>query len=304
MADTVSSRRVVAIAGHDPSGGAGLMADERAAARTGVELIPVATCRTRQTMDRAFGWEEDHGFEERLARVERLIDKQGADGWAIKIGMIGTRRNLLILKDFLNRLPAIPVVMDPVLATSSGLGLWEGDPAELLETAPHVSLVTPNLPELAQLTGYRECSTTEESTESAARLLDAGFSAVLVKGGHASGQPVDMLFIPSENPENGSTMETGPEPERSGALLSTVQKYVIPTDVHGSSSFLSRSIETVVFPGQRIPGSYRGTGCWLSTAIAAYLARGFDLVNAVASARHSLIDALNQAHRDGIRYVP
>jgi hydroxymethylpyrimidine/phosphomethylpyrimidine kinase len=146
--------------------------------------------------------------------------------------------------------PAIPVVVDPVLAASTGDPLGGADvlPAlrELLRAA---TLVTPNLDEAAALADLRAGAVHDETTMAAAgaAIVGAGAGAALVKGGHLDGDAIDVLVASSE---------------------------------------------THVFRSARIAGTMRGTGDLLAAAIAADLARGFPLDDAVSRARARVAGAI------------
>ena len=185
--------RVLVVAGLDPSGGAGLVADLEALAAVGASGWAVATALTAQGPGGGRGFRPTTaGFLR--AQLEALLCG-GERARAVKTGMMG---NASLVRELAGRLAEVPlvrlpVVVDPVLAASSGLPLLrlEGrSPGEayapLLERA---RVVTPNLPELEALTG-RDVST-EAGAVRAARELPS--RAVLVKGGHREGAPVDLL---------------------------------------------------------------------------------------------------------------
>ena len=110
---------------------------------------------------------------------------------AIKIGMLATAATICAFAQVLADHPGIPVVLDPVLVSTSGRALLDPDATEALPGLfSACTLVTPNLPELSVLAAM------PGGTSNQARyLLAAGAKAVLVKGGHADGrQAIDILF--------------------------------------------------------------------------------------------------------------
>jgi hydroxymethylpyrimidine/phosphomethylpyrimidine kinase len=112
---------------------------------------------------------------------------------AIKIGMLA---NAAIVRAVAAALPAgVPVVLDPVLAASSGGELLDAEGrAELPRLLPRVTLLTPNIPEAARLLGLAEACDEEAQLAQARALLALGSAAVLLKGGHAPGaEAVDLL---------------------------------------------------------------------------------------------------------------
>jgi hydroxymethylpyrimidine/phosphomethylpyrimidine kinase len=185
--------RVLIVAGLDPSGGAGLVADLEAVRAAGALGWAVAAALTAQGPGGARGF-EPASARMLIAQIDALV--LGAERpRAVKTGMLGTAALARALAARLAAPPLsrVPAVVDPVLAATSGApllelgGLAAGDAlAPLLARA---RLATPNLPELGALTG-RDVST-EAGAIRAARALPA--RAVLVKGGHRDGPPLDLL---------------------------------------------------------------------------------------------------------------
>lgn len=185
---------VLLVAGLDPTGGAGLAADLEALAAVGARGWPVAAALTAQGPRGVRGW-SPVPVEMLLAQVDALLDGAPRRPGAIKTGMLGTAALASALAGRLSArdLARVPLVVDPVLLSSSGallLDTAEVSPREalapLLERA---RLVTPNLEELRALTGLPVGD--DEAAVVAARRL--GVRAVLVKGGHRDGAPVDLL---------------------------------------------------------------------------------------------------------------
>ncbi len=232
---------VLVVAGLDPTAGAGLAADLEALAAVGARGWPVAAALTAQGPRGVRGW-SPVPLEMLLAQLDALLDGASRPPGAIKTGMLGTAQLAQALAARLGArdLARVPVVVDPVLLSSSGallLDLADASPREalgpLLERA---RVVTPNLEELKALTGF-ETGGDEAAIEAARRL---GARAVLVKGGHRDGAPVDLLVV-------------------------------------------GRRVTR--FSGRRRPGTARGTGCRLASALAGLLARGASLDEAVRGAK-------------------
>jgi hydroxymethylpyrimidine/phosphomethylpyrimidine kinase len=112
---------------------------------------------------------------------------------AVKVGMVGTTALVPPLVAALRRSTQVPLVLDPVLAASSGDPLLEGPLEDLAPLLRLATVVTPNRSELTALTG-RDLGGMADVQAAARDLRDAGARAVLVKGGHAEGPPVDMLY--------------------------------------------------------------------------------------------------------------
>jgi hydroxymethylpyrimidine/phosphomethylpyrimidine kinase len=185
--------RVLVVAGLDPSGGAGLVADLEALAAAGARGWAVAAAVTAQGPRGARGFEPvSEGML--LAQLDALLDGLERPR-VVKTGMLGSAALVRVLADRLRMPPLrrVPVVVDPVLVASSGASLLDTGglpPGEaLLPLLARAWLATPNLPELTALTG--DDVSTDEGVTRAARRLPA--RAVLVKGGHRAGAPVDLL---------------------------------------------------------------------------------------------------------------
>jgi hydroxymethylpyrimidine/phosphomethylpyrimidine kinase len=185
--------RVLLVAGLDPSGGAGLLADLEALAAAGARGWAVATALTAQGPAGARGFEAaTEGIL--LAQIDALLEGRERPR-AVKTGMLGTAALARALARRLGEAPLrrLPLVVDPVLLASSGAALLDlsGKAAAdaLFPLFALARLATPNLPELEALTGADV--STDEAAIRAARRLPA--RAVLVKGGHRAGAPVDLL---------------------------------------------------------------------------------------------------------------
>lgn len=188
---------MLVVAGHDPSGGAGVDADRAAAAHFGVEAECVVTAWTEQDGTRVRALEpravEDWLEEARYALAAPL--------GALKSGLLPSGAAVRALATLIEELTEpVPVVVDPVLAASGGeIFLDEtGIDTLLAELLPRGVILTPNLPEAARLTRLElaHLQTSSEARESAARtLLERGCRAVVLKGGHASDSPVRDLVL-------------------------------------------------------------------------------------------------------------
>jgi hydroxymethylpyrimidine/phosphomethylpyrimidine kinase len=188
----VTGPRVLVCAGLDPSGGAGLVADLEALAAAGARGWAVATALTAQGPRGARAWAPSTP-EMLLAQVDALLDGARQLPRAVKTGMLGSGANAAALAGRLCARPLgkVPLVVDPVLSASSGLSLLDAADARaaLQALLARAALATPNWPELEALVGHAVAS--EEGAVRAARELPS--RAVLVKGGHREGEPVDLL---------------------------------------------------------------------------------------------------------------
>ncbi len=217
------------IAGFDPGGGAGLQADLRLFAAAGLAGWSVATAITIQNTSgvRSVALIDPAVVAEQLDAVF----SDARDLRAVKIGMLGGAEQVRAVADALRRWTPKNVILDPVLTSTAGVPLLDENGIVALreELIPLCDLVTPNLDE-------------------AARIGTSG-RAVLVKGGHAVGDPMDVLY------RNGNRVRD--------------------------------------FRAPRVATSHsHGTGCALSSAIAAEMALGAPLEEAIARAKGLVTRAL------------
>ncbi len=209
------------------------------------------TSLTFQNAAGVFGATHETGRSLRAQIVPVLQEQEIA---AVKIGMLPTAELISEVATLVreNRLPA-PVV-DPVLRSSSGYELMESDAVEVFvrELLPLARLVTPNIPEAESLTDVEICDE-QDMRRAAAKLREMAARAVLIKGGHA-------------------------KPKAEGRRQNASGREAI--------DLLDDEGELAILRGEWIDApSVRGTGCMLSSAIAASLAKGADLLTAVNAAK-------------------
>jgi hydroxymethylpyrimidine/phosphomethylpyrimidine kinase len=193
---------VLVIAGSDSSGGAGLTRDVRSLEAMGADALCALTAVTAQTDARVLAVHPVPAAQVR-AQIEAAFAARRIG--AVKIGMLVDRATLEAVADALGNAPAVPVVLDPVLRASSGAALLEDERYERLRARlfPLTTLLTPNLPEAAELAGAvpEPDPAPARIIGWARRLLEQGVRAVLVKGGHGSGpQAADVLVQPDCEP--------------------------------------------------------------------------------------------------------
>jgi len=182
---------VVLISGLDPTGGAGLFADIRACASAGVRIAPLISVVTAQGKA---GLSSFHPIPFKTILEQLTIIFNEHKPAAIKVGAVGSIEIVKGLAAFLKDSDSIPVVLDPVWKVSAGGRLAGDDIREALlsELLPETRVVTPNIDELFWLTNM---SHRRDSIHAAAAgLIKTGVGAVLVKGGHLTGHPVDVLY--------------------------------------------------------------------------------------------------------------
>jgi hydroxymethylpyrimidine kinase/phosphomethylpyrimidine kinase len=234
------------VAGLDPSGGAGLLADARVAERHGMRPVGVVTALTVQTTSDVRAVESVAAELVGAQLTALLSDAVVAAG---AIGMLGDESVAEAVAEAL-RLTAAPIVWDPVLrASAGGAALYRGDPRRALALLrDHVALITPNLAEAEALAGFEVRD--RAAMRRAARAIAAGGAACLVKGGHLAG--------------GGIVGEAAP----------------------GVIDVLAAGDDLIELEGARVPGGedVHGTGGALATAIACHLAAGADLASAARAA--------------------
>ena len=244
--------RVLAIAGSDSGGGAGIQADLKTMLALGVHGMTVVSAVTAQNSVGVQGyWELPP--EAVRAQLRSVLGDIGAD--AVKTGMLASADIVEAVCDELARTSA-PIVVDPVAVSKHGDSLLSAGTLEAVRERllPLAAVVTPNLLEAELLTGMQIRD--EDAMARAARLISAmGPRWVLVKGGHLPGDPVDLL-VSSES-----------------------------ASAHGAGGVRYRGQRIV-------SRHTHGTGCTLASAIASWLALGEDMPGAVKLAREYVTGAI------------
>ncbi len=192
--------RVLLIAASDSSGGAGLTRDVATLSELGCEsrcALTAVTVQTDQELQSVYHLPGD------LICSQIRSALAAADIRAIKIGMLGRSASVQAVIASLPPREQIPIVLDPVLVSSSGGMLLDQDGQQFLRAAllPRVSLLTPNIPEASALLHEPIGADVRALTEQALRLLRLGPEAVLLKGGHGEGEQVlDILVTHHRTP--------------------------------------------------------------------------------------------------------
>jgi len=188
--------RVLAIAGSDSGGGAGIQADIKTITALGGYA---ATAITAVTVQNTRGVSAVHPVPADIvaAQIGAVLDDIGAD--AIKIGMLGEAAVIdAVAVEIESRAEGIPLVLDPVMIAKGGASLLADDALDALRRLlPLATVVTPNAPELAALTGMA-VTDADSALRAAARLRDTGVGAVLAKGGHLPGESVVDLLVSAD----------------------------------------------------------------------------------------------------------
>ena len=188
----MSVPRILIIAGSDSGGGAGIQADIKTVTMLGgfaMTAITAITAQNTLTVEAVMPVPP----EMVLKQIDAVLSDLGVD--AVKIGMLGSAETAYAVADRLAQLSDVPIVFDPVMVSSSGAALADSAMVPAFERLIALStVVTPNVPELAALTGL--AIATDAEMEMAARWLSRRTQgAVLAKGGHLHGDTVVDLLV-------------------------------------------------------------------------------------------------------------
>ena len=186
--------RVLAIAGFDPCGCSGLLADARTIDSLGAYSLGVVTALTAQNT-RSVEQIVPASPDTVAAQLDAVLSDVGVD--AIKVGMLANTDVAESVVAVLERYAPVPLVVDPVLESSTGARLFDSrEPGHALRRLlSRTTVITPNLVELNELTGLPTGSYAQRVAAARAVVEELGVSAVLVKAGHGTEQPlVDVLY--------------------------------------------------------------------------------------------------------------
>ncbi len=238
----------LSIAGSDPSGGAGLQADLKTFYRFGVYGEAVVTLITVQNT-RGIRRVEilDAGL------VSEQIEAVIADipPHAAKIGALG---NQAVVEAVAKAAAAFrfPLIVDPVMIGKDGSALLDAAArlAFVDKLLPRAFLLTPNLPEAAELAGF-PVDDRDSMARAAERLIALGAANVLVKGGHLSGDPVDLLVT------------------RDGSVTEYPAARIATRHTHGTGCTYSAAIAAELAKGVELAGAIRKAKAFITAAIRA-----------------------------------
>jgi len=191
---SVTAAIALSIAGSDPSGGAGLQADLKTFHAHHVFGMGVVSLLTVQN---TLGVQRVAPVPPELVAEQLRALFADAPPQAIKTGALGTAAQIDAVAEVLSEDPArieIPLVIDPVCVSKTGAVLLDADGRRQLlsRLVPRAALITPNLDEAALLLG-RAALRAEQIADAGRAFVDLGARAVLIKGGHREGEPIDVL---------------------------------------------------------------------------------------------------------------
>lgn len=259
----------LSIAGLDPSGGAGVLADVRTFAAFGCFPAAAITSVTFQNTEGVFGSVSQSPENVRRQILPVFDDYEVA---AVKTGMLPDAGVINAVADIVIDRQVGKLVVDPVVRSTSGFDLIDDAALDsLIENLfPLAALVTPNLPEAERIAGF-SIKSVEDISRAAGKMRDLGARNVLIKGGHIPGEETGEFRIETRKAIDFLFL---------GEDLLTLEAEYIETD------------------------ATHGTGCVLSSAIAARLATGSDIENAVRSAKSFVNKAIRSAPLVGKGHSP
>ena len=255
MNQSKSYPKVLSIAGSDSSGGAGIQADLKTFSALGVygaTAITAITAQNTQGVNSQFALEPQMVYDQ-IAAVMDDIEPS-----VVKIGMLSNAAIVEAVAKALHDYKPSFIIFDPVIVSSTGYRLLSIEAQETIKEKliPIADLLTPNIPEMKALTDS-PLSSLEEKKEAAQQLFKLGAKAILLKGGHEEGDvKTDVLFVSQQTTDNGQQ-----------TLSMFTSETVVTKNTHG-------------------------TGCTLSSAIAAFIARGLSLEDAISEAKNYVTEAI------------
>jgi hydroxymethylpyrimidine kinase/phosphomethylpyrimidine kinase len=294
------------IAGIDPSGGAGVIADVRTFAAFGCFATAAITSLTFQNTTGVFG--ALHQTPETVwAQIMPIIEDFKVN--CAKTGMLPTREVIAEVARLFRETPLPAPVVDPVMRATSGDDLINDDAVSCLvaDLFPLALVVTPNIPEAERLTGLT--ITDESGMRQAARIIrQMGARAVLVKGGHLArrqeaGGRRQEADSRRQDGADGRRQEADSRRQTAGG-----RRQETATDDSRAASAVSEQAIDILDNGGRVTvfrdeliagGEVHGSGCTLSAAIAACLGKGQGLEEAIQAAKSFVTEAIRRSPKIG-----
>ena len=311
--------RVLTIAGSDSGGGAGVQADIKTISALGCYA---ASAITAVTVQNTMGVSDVHPIPADIVegQIRAVLDDIGAD--AVKIGMLQSREITRRIAAVLGEYPIRNIVLDPVMVSTSGHRLIEPEAVEALVSClmPLARVITPNIPEAEILLGGKRLSDQASLSEAAVELSRLTGASVLLKAGHLAPDPSGADSGAKEMTGASVLLKAGhlaPEPDgaesragcraeyeaecrakskaESGAKSWTEPEAMVLTDYF----YDAERGELIELPSQAVQTvNTHGTGCTMSSALAAHLAKGCSLQDAARGAKAYIAGAI----ADGAAY--
>ena len=250
--EQIHRRLALTIAGFDPSGGAGVIADVRTFAAFDLDGVAAITSITYQNSERVFGAVHQSGDAVR-SQILPLVEERRIV--CAKTGMLPTSEVVIEVARLFREMNLPRPVVDPVIVSSSGYRLMAEDAVGTLveELFPLARVITPNVPEAEVLAGQTIQSESDMRT-AAARLREKGACAVLIKGGHLPGDAIDLL-------------------DDEGTVTVFRQERVVGGAMHGSGCVLSAAIAAGLGKGMTLEESVAAAKAFVLDALTKAQAR-------------------------------
>ncbi len=242
-------KNLLTIAGSDSCGGAGIQADIKTFSALGTYGMSVITAVTAQNTKGVLAVSEmDTDIIKK--QIDCLYDDIEVHG--VKVGMVSSIEIIETITESLKRNYAKNIVLDPVMVSKSGCHLLKQESINALIKLlfPLALVVTPNLFEAEVITGDK-IETTEQMENAAIKIHKLGAGHVIIKGGHLSGDAIDVLY--------------------DGITFTHIKGIRINTK------------------------NTHGTGCTFSSAIAAFIAKGFSIQDAATQAKKYINGAIENS---------
>ena len=246
----IKNNIAMTIAGSDSGAGAGIQADLKTFASLGVYGTCVITVVTAQNTLEVKDV-EILSNEIITNQFETLINDIYPD--SVKIGMLGNPEVVVLISKLLSQINNVPIVLDPVMIAKSGDQLISDDAISKLKNnlIPLCRILTPNIPEAEVLSGIK-ITNRDDMIAASTNILKLGPKYLLLKGGHLTGDPIDILF------EQGQ-----------GMILELPQKRIHTKNTHGTGCTFSSAIAAELAKGVDIKNSVINSQKYVYSAIKA-----------------------------------
>ena len=240
----------------DPTSGAGLQADVLTIASLGCHPVSIPTGFTVQD---TVGVSKIIPIESDLVSDQARLILADMEVEIFKLGLLGSKENIVAIAEIIADYPDIPLIIDPVLASGRGDEFTDIEARKMMIDLllPESLLITPNSLEARQLMTKEEDLSDLSTEECADRFKEMGCENILITGTH-------------ENTKN---------------VINTLY---------------SSSNQIIPYHWDRLPGSYHGSGCTLTSAICAYYALGFSIIEAVEEAQYFTWQTLRNGFKPGM----
>lgn len=251
---------VLCFSGNDPCGGAGIQADIETLAKHQVHCLPLITLNTIQDSKGIQGIHKtpDDFLQQQFELIQKDIHID-----AIKLGLLADTEQILCIKNLIKKIPNVPVILDPILASGLGSAIKQEDFIKTLckELLPLSFICIPNFPEAQKLCFALTGKTEQNMKAIAVGIIESGTKHVLITGTHHDEKNTHVT--------------------------------------HGLFNISDQELEETEFSNPRLEKSYHGSGCTLSSAIAANLANRKNSHEAVSDALNFTYHSLKTAHSLG-----